>query len=90
MAVDIQKLNKRFVEVAKQEFGIDLNVDSASIIKSGFTNDAKILLSFRESAYKPIYKSMKGFKLNLGQQPLVPQYSILNVHQYFTVNQSGT
>jgi hypothetical protein len=86
--VDLYKLNKRFVEVAKQEFYIDLNIDNVSVI--GFTNDTKILLSFRESAYKPICKSMKDFKLNLGQQPLVFQHSILNVHQYFnTVNQNG-
>jgi hypothetical protein len=83
--VDVQKLSKRFVEVAKQEFGIDLKTVNSSII--GNWPDT-YHFEFKETNY--VYTPIKNFKLNLGHQPMVSQHSILNVHQYFTVNQSGT
>lgn len=64
--IDIHKLNKIFVEIAKQEFDIDLNISNITSITNGFVKDSKVLLSFKESSY-PV-ENISHFKLYIGNQ----------------------
>lgn len=66
--VDLIELNKRIIEVAKQEFGIDMHVSNIRSITQSFRKDTDIQISFSESTY--VNKSMKKFKLYIGERKL--------------------
>lgn len=70
--VDLTELNKRLIEVAKKEFGIDMYVKNVyAMTESFFVRNCKTTFIFRESTYKPLYnKSMRDFKLYIGEQKL--------------------